>query len=277
MTVASLPRATEAFLTMREFFGTFTPGLKFADLHIHTTFSRDVKEGGLQPVQVIDLATRWGLLRALAITDHDTIEGARQAQTYAREISSSVEVIIGEEVTTTEGHLLGLYIQKDISKGRSVEWTIACIREQGGLVIVPHFNFSLARSIKQETLLGLLMKGLTVDGFEVFNRGVRDIEFIRNGGREQNGRNEQAMQFFLNHRSGLGAPLGSSDNHHRGIGRGLTGYRGDLKEAIKDKQTQVFYLDHDEQQDLRDFTTCFFGPYLGLRMGKHLERRGIII
>lgn len=268
---------------MREFFGTFTSGLKLADLHIHTTFSRDVKEGGLQPVQVVDLATRWGLLRALAITDHDTIEGAKQAQIYAKEIGSPVEVILGEEVTTTDGHLLALYIQEEITKGRLVAWTIDCIREQGGKVIVPHFNFPFvgsinhARSIKLETLLGLLKKGVTVDGFEVFNRGVRDMEFIRNRGIEQRGKNEEALDFFIDNRQSLGAAIGSSDNHYRGIGRGLTGYKGNLREAIGTGQTSVFFLDHEEQQDLRDFTTYFFGPYLGSRMRNHLERRGITI
>lgn len=248
---------------MIEFLGKYIPGMNLADLHIHTTFSRDVKADGLTPSQVVEMATKRGLLNAIAITDHDTVEGVKEAEDYALEIGSSVEVIPGIEVSTKEGHLLGLYVKENIPKGKSLEWTIDCIKEQDGLVVIPHFDFSLARSIKRQILIQLLANGARIDGFEVFNRGVRDVEWVRSRGNGTISKNDEGLKFFLDNQVSLGAAIGSSDNHRRGIGRGLTGYRGDLRQAIKDGQTSVFFLDHIEQLDLLRFSVSLFGSPKG--------------
>jgi predicted metal-dependent phosphoesterase TrpH len=80
-----------------------------ADLHLHTTFS----DGTYTPVQVVDLARRSGLA-AIAITDHDTLEGVLPARQAAR---AELEVISGVEITSEfhgkELHLLGYFVRLD--------------------------------------------------------------------------------------------------------------------------------------------------------------------
>lgn len=81
-----------------------------ADLHLHTTFS----DGTYTPAQVVELARRSGL-SAIAITDHDTLDGIASAQTAAR--GSGVEIVTGVEITaeqdSRELHLLGFFVRLD--------------------------------------------------------------------------------------------------------------------------------------------------------------------
>jgi predicted metal-dependent phosphoesterase TrpH len=69
-------------------------------------------------------------LRLIAVTDHDSITGACQAARLAREFG--VEVVIGEEVSTADGHLLALFVDTFLPPGRSAAETIAAIHAQVG-------------------------------------------------------------------------------------------------------------------------------------------------
>jgi predicted metal-dependent phosphoesterase TrpH len=102
----------------------------FADLHTHTSFS----DGRPAPREVVQRADELGLA-AVAITDHDRIDGARIAAEYA---TSRCAVIVGEEISSAEGHILGLFLETAVPPGLSAAATIERIHEQAGIAIAAH-------------------------------------------------------------------------------------------------------------------------------------------
>ena len=105
-----------------------------ADLHIHSRAS-----DGLSGIEEILAHTEERTdLDVIAITDHERIDAAVAARTLARERDLRVEVVVGEEVSTLGGHLLGLFLEERVPPLRSLRWTVAAIHEQGGLAIPAH-------------------------------------------------------------------------------------------------------------------------------------------
>lgn len=103
----------------------------FVDLHTHSRASFDSLA---HPRAMIERAQRLGLTH-LAITDHERIDEAQRA----RELSvEGITVIVGEEVRTLDGDLIGLFLERAVEPGLSAAETAAAIREQGGLVGLPH-------------------------------------------------------------------------------------------------------------------------------------------
>ncbi|MBK9128974.1 MAG: PHP domain-containing protein [Phycisphaerales bacterium] len=100
-------------------------------IHVHTTWSHD---SNARPADVVELALARGV-QVVAITDHDEIGGAIEAQARRR---AGVQVIVGEEISTTDGHIIGLFLTDRIPPGLSGEETCRRIRAQGGLVLAPH-------------------------------------------------------------------------------------------------------------------------------------------
>ncbi|MFQ5592204.1 MAG: PHP domain-containing protein [Phycisphaerae bacterium] len=98
-------------------------------IHTHTDYSYD-SNISLRALAEFAEAEGFG---CIAVTDHDTIEGAVRLQCM-----TSAKVIVGEEVTTREGHLLGLFLKEAVPPGMSVVETAGAIRDQGGLVLLPH-------------------------------------------------------------------------------------------------------------------------------------------
>jgi len=98
-------------------------------IHVHTNYSFD-SDISLEALAWSVTNERIG---CIAVTDHDTIEGARRlrAMTDAR-------VIVGEEISAREGHLIGLFLQEGVRPRMSAHETAMAIREQGGLVLAPH-------------------------------------------------------------------------------------------------------------------------------------------
>jgi predicted metal-dependent phosphoesterase TrpH len=105
-----------------------------ADLHIHTTAS----DGVADVVAIVEAAAARDDLDVIAITDHERIDAALAGRSIARDRGLSVDVIVGEEVTTLGGHLLALYIETPIRPYRSLRRTIAEVHEAGGLAIPAH-------------------------------------------------------------------------------------------------------------------------------------------
>ncbi len=100
-----------------------------ADLHVHTCYSPDCRT----PLEkIVDCCLERGI-NCLAVADHNTIAGALRL----REIAP-FKIIIAEEVMTSEGELMGMFLSKEIPAGLSPEETIARIKSQGGLVNIPH-------------------------------------------------------------------------------------------------------------------------------------------
>lgn len=100
-------------------------------IHLHTTYSHDSNQ---TPADIIAAAQREGV-GCVAITDHDAIDGALEAQAIA---PRGVRVIVGEEISSRDGHIIGLFLKRWIAPGLSAEATIEAIRSQGGLVLAPH-------------------------------------------------------------------------------------------------------------------------------------------
>jgi predicted metal-dependent phosphoesterase TrpH len=99
------------------------------DLHVHTAYSYD----GFTTIEQLSAVCQRRGISGLAITDHDTLEAALLCKK-----SLPLQVIVGEEVTTACGHLIGLFLTHWIPPGLSVAETIDRIRDQGGLVYLPH-------------------------------------------------------------------------------------------------------------------------------------------
>ena len=136
------------------------------DLHVHTSHSLCAH---LSPRQIEKSALRLGI-GAVAITDHNTIAGAREMQATVK----SLKIICAEEIRTRQGEIIGYFLQEEIPAGLSPQETVARIRGQGGLVAVPH-PFDLLRSSRLhkqaiEALLG------SIDMIEIFNARNMFIE-----------------------------------------------------------------------------------------------------
>ncbi|MBQ8373458.1 MAG: PHP domain-containing protein, partial [Candidatus Methanomethylophilaceae archaeon] len=144
-----------------------------ADTHIHTEYSgfsylgvMKFPESVTSPEQQVDKARKNGM-DVLGITDHDETRGAFIGQAYAKRFDD-IEVIVGEEVTTADGEVIGLFLNEKIPKGLPVEETIDIIRSQGGIVIAPHpFSFHVF-GLKERIF------ELDIDGFETINGGHPD-------------------------------------------------------------------------------------------------------
>lgn len=103
-----------------------------ADLHVHTRFS----DGFLSPFDVVWNARRQGL-GALAITEHNVVFPALMARSYARMIDGP-EVIVGEEITTRDAHLLAYGLSQTVSARLPTLRAIAEVHAQGGVVVAAH-------------------------------------------------------------------------------------------------------------------------------------------
>jgi predicted metal-dependent phosphoesterase TrpH len=132
------------------------------DLHIHTRYSRD---SNTSLKSIIRRCQKIGL-GAVAITDHNTIAGALEMKRIA-----PFPVIVGEEVLTSKGEILGYFLTEEIPKRLSPEETVARIKAQGGLVGIPHpFDRLRPRSIIRSDVWEKLMP--YVDIIEAFNSRV---------------------------------------------------------------------------------------------------------
>lgn len=128
-----------------------------SDLHIHTSFSRD---GFSSPRNIVKAALEADM-DCIAVTDHNTVQGAKEA--HAAALDHPLLVVPGIEISSKSGHILGLNIKRDIPAGLSAEETIRRIKEQGGVVIIPHpFHFGF-------NFKGLVKVLELIDGVEIFN------------------------------------------------------------------------------------------------------------
>ena len=100
-----------------------------ADFHMHTSYSPDSE---MAPEKLVERCLKVGL-NCIAVTDHNTTDGAFHVQRIA-----PFMVIIAEEVATSEGEVTGLFLQETIPMRLSPVETAKRIREQGGLVSLPH-------------------------------------------------------------------------------------------------------------------------------------------
>jgi predicted metal-dependent phosphoesterase TrpH len=125
-----------------------------ADLHIHSRYSMDCEtslEAIIKRCQELEID-------CIAIADHGTAEGGLEMQKLA-----SFKVIVAEEVLTTQGEIMGMFLKETIPSGFSPAETVRRIREQGGLVNIPH---------PFETIRGSALKELYIEAI------AADIDLI---------------------------------------------------------------------------------------------------
>jgi predicted metal-dependent phosphoesterase TrpH len=134
---------------------------------MHTSCS----DGWPSPHDVIDHVTARGDLDVIAITDHDTIEGALRAADYAAGVRLAPKVVIGEEVSSRHGHILGLFLERRVRPGLSAAATIAAIHDQGGLAVAAHPFWRTGRQARGRVVhgVGWWAAELDFDAIEVEN------------------------------------------------------------------------------------------------------------
>jgi predicted metal-dependent phosphoesterase TrpH len=132
-----------------------------ADFHIHTEHSPD----SALPVRSLLRRCQTKGIGLIAVTDHNSLDGALQA----REIAE-FPVIIGEEVTTADGELTGLFLTEVIPRGLSAVETARRIKDQGGLVSIPHpFDVFRRNVITPDALPEVVKLADIVEGFNARN------------------------------------------------------------------------------------------------------------
>jgi predicted metal-dependent phosphoesterase TrpH len=188
-----------------------------ADLHMHTTAS----DGWPTPQELVDHAARRASLSVIAVTDHDTIEGALRAREHAAG-RARLHVIVGEEVSSRDGHIVALFLERRIRPGMTAAATVHAIHDQGGLAIAVHPFWRTERVARNRPVhgVGWLAAELDFDGIEVENATPGFYVF-----------NQLAHRLNL----GLGAAeLGSSDAHILdAVGRAYTEFPGKTPEALR--------------------------------------------
>ena len=202
----------------------------FADLHIHTVYSWD---GTCTVPAVLKYAADVAGLDVIAITDHDCITGALEAIQLAPRYG--IDVIPGCEVTTADGHLLALFIQKPIPAGRSLVETVLLVGEQGGICIAAHPGARVKTSLSHRVIRSALQEpGISqvLVGIEGFNAGLIYSQ------------SNQAAYKLAGDLSL--AKVGSSDSHVlETIGWGSTEFAGffrdNLRHALERKATRVVF------------------------------------
>lgn len=139
------------------------PGWVRVDLHSHTMWSGD---STTTPDELID-AVREAGIDVLCVTDHNAIKGAHEiAAQLAGE--TGCQVIVGEELRTYAGEIIGLFLTERIPFGTPPADAARQIRDQGGLVYVPHPFDPMRRNLAEPALDVLVAEGL-VDAIEVIN------------------------------------------------------------------------------------------------------------
>ena len=187
-----------------------------ADLHMHTTAS----DGWPSPRQLVDYARATGL-DVIAVTDHDTIEGALRAADRAA-ARKGIEVVIGEEVSSRDGHIVGLFLERRIRPGMSAAATVHAIHDQGGLAVAVHPFWRTQRRVRGGPVhgVGWLAAELAFDAIEVEN-ATPGFYFFNQLARRMN--------------MGVGAAeLGGSDAHILdAVGRAHTEFHGRTAKALR--------------------------------------------
>jgi len=199
-----------------------------ADLHIHSIHSYD---GTSSISAILKYVVDHTNLDVIAITDHDTITGAVEATQLAP--AYGVQVIPGCEISTADGHLLALFIDRQVQAGLSLVETVLAVGEQGGMCIAAHPMARGTSSLSFRAIADALRQpGIdkVLQGIEAFNGG---LVYTR-----QNPLVEGMAKVLPL------AQMGNSDAHViQMIGQGATEFEGrtisDLRSAIEQRATWV--------------------------------------
>lgn len=156
--------------------GDTEPGKMKIDLHCHSEASADCST----PLELFPDRCRQRGVWVQAITDHNEIWGAQKLQEMVEEEKMKkagfpLTIIVGEEVSTTNGEIIGLFLKEKIPAGLSPKETVAAIKEQGGLVCLPHGFDPLKRWRLHPTALETVAD--EIDIVETFNARISQLRW----------------------------------------------------------------------------------------------------
>lgn len=186
-------------------------------MHVHSKYS--LKCGTLEPEDIIKHAVKKGL-NGIAVTDHNTIKGGLEAKKHETEL---FKVIVGCELNTTHGEIIGLFLTEEI-KSKEINEAIEEIHSQGGLVIIPH-PFDKFRKSSIGDLDGYVKK---IDAIEAFNaRCILDNS------------NKEALEYAKKHK----IPVTAGSDAHYASEIGLAGIyaSSDSKNGILNNDFRIFH------------------------------------
>jgi len=197
-----------------------------ADFHIHTRYSMDCE---MEIDDIIKTCREKGI-DCINICDHGTVEGALKMQEKA-----PFQVIVGEEILTPHGEIMGMFLRETIPSNISVEQAIYRIKEQGGLVCLPHpFDPFRGLSLTSEEIDALAEK---IDIVEIFNARSRI-----------NSTADKAVEYAARH--GLAGTAGSDSHTLREIGHTYS--------LIPDFTTKEEFIESLQQADIHQKKASIF-------------------
>src|SRR5437867_5057553 len=137
-------------------------------MHTHSEASPDSRT----PIADQARAVRAARIDVICATDHNTIDGGLRL----RELADGFRVVIGEEISSRDGEIIGLFLDRAVPRDLSGEETVARIHDQGGLVVVPHpFSINRRYHMRRPALDRLRSQ---IDALETFN--AREAIFLNN-------------------------------------------------------------------------------------------------
>jgi hypothetical protein len=241
---------------------------RFADLHGHTNYS----DGVSSPQSIVDQARRrW--LSAIAVTDHNTPEGGKVAEEYAHQLGLRNYVIVGSEVSSNDGHIVGLNVRHQMKQGLSAEETNYQIHRRGGLSVAVHPGVGLVTGVSLDVIRRVQepksREAQThFDAMERANGSVIRLRKTPVRGKKDLPQDEQdtSDDFYQTYgmRNGL-ASVGGSDYHGLDVGYAVTAYTGeDVLEDIKQQRTAAAVRE--------DVESGWLMEYFYLRLGELRKR-----
>jgi len=140
------------------------------DMHVHSQYSND----SIIPIETLVRTWRKHGIISL-VCDHDTLEGSKRVMRAIRGLNPEIPEILAEEITTTGGEIIGVFLTEEIPAGLSSEETIDTIHDQGGLSIVPHpFCRYRSRALVRSILDELIPRINIIEGYN--SRNVVDAD-----------------------------------------------------------------------------------------------------
>ena len=206
------------------------------DFHVHSSFSFD---SDMSPKDIVKLAKKSGL-DAVAITDHNTIEGGKEVEKLA---GKDLIVFVGSEIKTDKGEIIGLNLKDEIPSKLPMIQTCKMIKEQGGFLIVPH-PFDRLRSGIGKGMDEIIKY---IDAVEVFNARTLFHRF-----------NKEALEFAERHK--LGEVVGSDAHFGVEFGSAYTlvdseKTKDGILKAVKNGKTKMVGWKSGLRPHLKTFVT----------------------
>ena len=191
------------------------PPIGLADLHVHPSGNA----GSAETARAVYAALRASGLQVAVLTDHDRVDVAQALVARSRDERIPIELVVGEEITTTGGHLLGGGLTARVPAGLSLADAVAAVHDQGAIAVVAHplLPGSMAASAR---LLVELAEGdprARPDALEAMHPMAAWVP----GWRRRVEGLAQRCRYAI---------VGGSDAHvARSVGRGRTGFHGDTE------------------------------------------------